>query len=256
MSDVFVLLLLRFFRLILASLHCAYSGVQYFDLARAFIKKKIKENFLHVNVPDAQLFVSNFVKELKKCPSHFVIIVGEDGISLEDFTNLVVWCIAAKITFVSFYDYSGHLKANQNAYYKYLVSKGKLNPNILSYSLQKNSSKNGISPKIHLNFLSIEDGKPLLVQLTKDISKRVTSNELKITDITESFINKELFKLNGLPEPDLAVIGGTVCSSFGLLPWHIKVTEFLQLRTLKGIQVSDFTSVLEAYSSCNQRFGK
>lgn len=112
-------------------------------------------------------------------------------------------------------------------YYKYLITKAKVNPSSLSFPLEKNCPKNGISNKIHITFLSVEDGKQLIVQLAKTLSKKVSANQLEITDINEQLINKELFKLNGLPEPDVAVISGAICSSFGLLPWHIKVTEFM-----------------------------
>ena len=121
------------------------------------------------------------------------------------------------------------MKNERNNYYNYLIDKSKINPNHLSLASGKQNLKNGqkINCKIYLNFLSIEDGKRKFVELTKEISKNVACNNISISDINEQYINNELFKLCGLPDPELVVISGTIYSSFGLLPWHIRVTEFL-----------------------------
>lgn len=43
---------------------------------------------------------------LKKKPNHISFIIDEEP-SFKDLANLVSWCLLARISFVSFYDYRG-----------------------------------------------------------------------------------------------------------------------------------------------------
>jgi dehydrodolichyl diphosphate syntase complex subunit NUS1 len=58
-------------------------------------------------VEDEVGFISRHVKLFDKIPSHLVVIVGNETISYRDLANIAVWCIAAGISFISFYDYHG-----------------------------------------------------------------------------------------------------------------------------------------------------
>jgi dehydrodolichyl diphosphate syntase complex subunit NUS1 len=57
-------------------------------------------------VEDELELISRHVK-LYKIPSHLVVILGNESISYRDLANIAVWCIAAGISFVSFYDHHG-----------------------------------------------------------------------------------------------------------------------------------------------------
>jgi dehydrodolichyl diphosphate syntase complex subunit NUS1 len=52
-------------------------------------------------------YISRHVKLFDKVPSHLVVIVGNETISYRDLANITVWCIAAGISFISFYDHHG-----------------------------------------------------------------------------------------------------------------------------------------------------
>lgn len=93
-------------RLILTFLHLVYSGLQYSDVAWALFKRKL-EDLIRLQVSDTELYVSRFVTNLEKCPSHLAVIMGTESINVEDFSNIVIWCIAAGVSFVSFYDHTG-----------------------------------------------------------------------------------------------------------------------------------------------------
>jgi dehydrodolichyl diphosphate syntase complex subunit NUS1 len=56
---------------------------------------------------DEHDFISRHVKLFDKVPSHLVVIVGNEAISYRDLANIAVWCIAAGISFISFYDHHG-----------------------------------------------------------------------------------------------------------------------------------------------------
>jgi dehydrodolichyl diphosphate syntase complex subunit NUS1 len=56
---------------------------------------------------DEPNFISRHVKLCDKVPSHLVVIVGNESISYRDLANIAVWCIAAGISFISYYDHNG-----------------------------------------------------------------------------------------------------------------------------------------------------
>jgi dehydrodolichyl diphosphate syntase complex subunit NUS1 len=58
-------------------------------------------------VEDELELISRQVKLYDKIPSHLVVILGTESISYRDLANITVWCIAAGISFVSFYDHHG-----------------------------------------------------------------------------------------------------------------------------------------------------
>lgn len=86
--------------------------------------------------------------------------------------------------------------------------------------------KIGVLKKIFVNVLSLEDGKCQIVNLTKKIIDNLVEKKLKVSDVSENLVNQEFSKINQFPDPDLAIISGKISSTYGFLPWHIKVTEF------------------------------
>lgn len=265
MSNVFESLWFGLLRLILTFLHLVYSGIQYSDAIWGLFKRKL-EDVIRLQVSDTELYVSRFVTNLEKCPSHLAVIVGTEGINVQDFSNVVIWCIAAGISIISFYDHTGILKDNENVYYKYLLDKRKLDPKSIIFNLNKQNctngvnkngfQKNGFLKKIYVNILSLDDGKPKFVKLVEKLSEKILMKEVISSEINEEYIDKELNKWVGFKDPELALVCGNICSTYGFLPWQIRVTEFLQVKSMKDIRVVDFTSMLNKYSSCHQRFGK
>jgi dehydrodolichyl diphosphate syntase complex subunit NUS1 len=83
------------------------------------------------------------------------------------------------------------------------------------------------SHKLHLNIFSLSDGKGALVELTKSLCQSVLAGHMKATDINQDIIDKKLQAEIDIPDPELALYCGDVCSTYGFLPWQIRVTEFL-----------------------------
>lgn len=106
MSNAFYTLLLSFFRVILIFLHFTYSVIQYVDIAQTFLMRNFK-TLLPFREKNSQRLIMDCVVNLEKSPSHLVIILGTEKISLQDFNNLITWCSAANIQFVTFYDCYG-----------------------------------------------------------------------------------------------------------------------------------------------------
>jgi dehydrodolichyl diphosphate syntase complex subunit NUS1 len=78
-----------------------------------------------------------------------------------------------------------------------------------------------------LNIFSLSDGKGALVELTKSLCQSALSGHIKATDINQDVIDEKLRAETNIPDPELALYCGDVCSTYGFLPWQIRVTEFL-----------------------------
>lgn len=111
MAEIILLVRSGIFRLIILFLHLVYSGLEYFDKSWALFKRKLERRF-QWKVTDSELYISRFVTSLDKCPSHFAVITGTERVNFEDFSNLVIWCLAAGIPYISFYDCTGLLISN------------------------------------------------------------------------------------------------------------------------------------------------
>ncbi|BFF95415.1 dehydrodolichyl diphosphate synthase complex subunit nus1 [Drosophila madeirensis] len=58
------------------------------------------------------------------------------------------------------------------------------------------------------------------------------------------------------PDPDLGIIFARQTCTYGLMPWHVRFTEFHTHRSDRYFNVECFTKVLYRYSRCEQRWGK
>ncbi|KAL6428161.1 hypothetical protein ACFW04_008487 [Cataglyphis niger] len=155
----------------------------------------------------------------KKVPRHLVIVLGLCDESVLDCVRIIGWCITLNIPYISFFD------------------------------------RNGNRSKINVLLLSDTDGKGKIVSLVQSLTKAICSGNLDPKDITDQLISEKL-DMKGMPNPDLALIYGYTCSTHGLLPWHIRTTEFLMLPLYISISVKDFTHLLERYNKFVQRYGK
>lgn len=79
---------------------------------------------------------------------------------------------------------------------------------------------------MQVQLLSYTDGKKEIALLAQSLGKGVITGALKVEEVVPELLKNKL-ELNGLPDPDLAIVCGKTCSTYGLLPWHIRTTEFL-----------------------------
>lgn len=110
---------------------------------------------------------------------------------------------------------------------------------------------NGLKKQLSVNFLSPDDGKIRISEICRNIAAdhRITSKQINISYLDSRF--KEIV----LIEPELAIYFGPICCTYGLLPWHIRLTEFINIPSQFGLSVQSFLNVLFTYSKCEQRFG-
>ncbi|XP_034949147.1 dehydrodolichyl diphosphate synthase complex subunit Nus1 [Chelonus insularis] len=248
-----------FLRAILALIHFLYSAYIFINTQWTYLQRELA-NFIH---PRTLNCLENILDEcdinkIKKLPRHLVIVVGIEDVSFSDLARIIVWSIALGIPCISFYDKNGIIKQNSSILKKEF-EKLKLNfPSRIIWmtkSDQKITNDTNGFKCTRVNFLSYEDGKPQIINLTKEICQQVKSGLLKTDDINQDFIDEKL-KIDHFPDPDIAIVTGSKFSTFGLLPWHIRLTEFFHIPTHHNVLPKDFLNVLQLFSRCQQRFGR
>ncbi|XP_053994925.1 dehydrodolichyl diphosphate synthase complex subunit Nus1 [Hylaeus volcanicus] len=195
----------------------------------------------------------------KKLPRHIMIIFGAKEDTILDCVQIIGWCITLGIPYITFCDISGFLVRNES-FLKYEISKRR--PDVLEYiSWSKPNSAviqngvNGSKPKTRISLLSTSNGKEEIVSLTKKLAEAVVTGTIKSEEIDTELLNEKLNSL-GVPDPDMGLIYGHVFSTYGVMPWQTRVTEFFTLPLYVTLSAKDFTHLLEQYSKYEQRYGK
>jgi len=117
-------------------------------------------------------------------------------------------------------------------------------------------ANNNNEGRMTVSLLSMEDGRPDIVQAARAIAERVSTGEITADDISEDSVSGALEANRGLPDPDVLVRVGPSHTNLGFPPWQIRLTEIYQLDSLRGVSWSDLYGVLSKYSKCEQRFGR
>ncbi|KAJ8985079.1 hypothetical protein NQ317_019763 [Molorchus minor] len=202
-------------------------------------------------ISERNSYLPKRITRIRKIPAHLTVILGSEQPSYKDLANLVIWCLATRINFISFYDHKGLLKKNEDEL-QYEISKRKLKEDhVIWHKGSESTYKNGfIGRKVHVKIVSEEDGKDSVVNLTKKLSQTKNIN-FNIEDISE-----QLQKQYEFPEPDLGFVCGKTFSLYNYPPWQIRVTEFLSIGSHRDITFSFFLNMLDQYGKCEQRWGK
>lgn len=207
------------------------------------------------------------VRNLEKVPVHLVVILGPCAPDYKQLAKFIFWGIATGVGHVSFYDHHGKLKINYNQIKNYVDQEFPSDDAQILWSSELKCkggatfpSKNGFRRRLVVNFFSPDDGKAQLVELTNQLSHDLKGGCITSpTDISIEMVNHRLQDhFHHTPDPDLAVYFGSVCSSYGLLPWHIRLTEFLPLevRSINELSAGHFLNCLFKYAKCEQRYGQ
>ena len=133
------------------------------------------------------------------------------------------------------------------------------------FQLEKNFTfphKNGYKRHIVVNLYAADDGKLKLRQIMReDLCSATSYKAASVKDIydniTIDLIDEKLRAACGtVPDPDVAIHFGALCSTFGLLPWQIRLTEFIRVSwTQQDLQLDKYLGVLYKFAKVEQRFG-
>ncbi|XP_053678159.1 dehydrodolichyl diphosphate synthase complex subunit nus1 [Anopheles nili] len=202
----------------------------------------------------SQHFVRKELQHVTKIPQHLVILLGPEMPDYRHLAKFIFWSHAAGIDYVSFYDHNGTIKQNHE---KIRRCVGDVLPDGTGGIVWSPHQADQTSGRTTVTFLSPEDGKQGLVVLSRSIGESVRRRDLTLSEVSIEFLDNRIqASRNNLPDPDLAVYFGDICSTYGLLPWQIRLTEFMQLeRSLRDCSELHFVNCLLKYAKCEQRLG-
>ncbi|XP_049807428.1 dehydrodolichyl diphosphate synthase complex subunit nus1 isoform X1 [Schistocerca nitens] len=246
--------------------HVVYSIFMAVGNIWTHVNKFVERHLYATTLENEMLYVSKCAEHFNKTPQHIVLLLGNETISYKDLANIILWCVAAGISFVTLYDHDGHLQQNQDELYQAVKTRSKLCVGTIIWGRNKtlnglgveNGVQNGTKAiaKTRVTVLSLNDSKETFLKVTRSLCYSAKNREVKSCHISQDVINEMLIEETGLPEPELALYCGEVCCTYGFLPWHIRITEFLRLRSHHNITVREFARLLQTYGKCEQRFGK
>ncbi|KAM9333908.1 dehydrodolichyl diphosphate synthase complex subunit nus1 [Symphorus nematophorus] len=202
-------------------------------------------------------------RSLEKLPVHIGLLVAEEEPSYTDIANLVVWCMAVGISYVSVYDNHGIFRKNNSRMLEEIVRQqqdllgvegSKYNVEFLSNGSDKQHHVMSCRPTVKV--LSPEDGKQSIVQAAQQLCRSVENKERTSKDISVSMLDILLRESKNIPDPELVVKFGPVDSTLGFLPWHIRLTEFISLPSHRNVSYEDLLGALQQYGACQQRLGQ
>ncbi|XP_049300584.1 dehydrodolichyl diphosphate synthase complex subunit nus1 [Anopheles funestus] len=213
-------------------------------------------------VKQSQQYVKSQLQTVAKIPTHLVVLLGPEQPDYQRLSQFIYWSHAAGIAYVSFYDHNGTIKRNHEQI-KRCVNESPLEEKThirwLDHNHESLDTERVPSNRTRtlVSFLSPEDGKQGLVSLSRSIGESVRRRDLFPSDVSIEFLDSRLQASSGyVPDPDLAIYFGEVCSTYGLLPWQIRLTEFMQLGwCLEDSNEHHFVDCLLRFAKCEQRLG-
>ena len=122
-------------------------------------------------------------------------------------------------------------------------------------STPTSESPNSSSQHLSLLFLSEEDGRDSLVDLTKTLAEMSQRSKLSPKDINVELVEAELSE-SVMSGPDLLVIFGPSAELSGYPPWQIRLTEIFHVQDNHGVGYQVFLRALYNYANAQMRFGR
>ncbi|XP_055641479.1 dehydrodolichyl diphosphate synthase complex subunit Nus1 [Toxorhynchites rutilus septentrionalis] len=215
---------------------------------------------------DSDSYISYGVRKLEKIPSHLVVMLGPEIADYEQLANFVFWGMAAGVGHVSFYDHRGTLKRNHHQMLNYVSKRPRGDSEQIVWTPQLKTSngflppRNGYRRRVVVSFYSLEDGKHQLASTARTIASALRNRFISApAEVTIEMVNRKLqHRYHQVPDPELAVYFGNILSTYGMLPWQIRLTEFVRLDvgSLAELNAGHFLKCLYQYAKCEQRFGK
>lgn len=199
--------------------------------------------------------------KLSKLPVHIGLLISEEQESYTDVASLVLWCMALGISYVSVYDPQGIFKQNSSRLMDEVLKQQK--EECSKYPLEYANGSADRTEKgtdFHhlpvLKVLSPEDGKPNIVNAAQSFCQLVADRQKTPADLDVDAFDHLLRSTHNFPDPDLILKFGSINSTLGFLPWHIRLSEMISLPSHVNIQYEDFFFALRCYAGCEQRLGK
>nr|CAH7718029.1 unnamed protein product [Callosobruchus chinensis] len=195
--------------------------------------------------------LKELVDKIKKKPKHVTVLLGPEEPQVTDLANLVIWCLASQILFISFYDHKGTLKKKEEKLQTEVKKRSGETAQIIWHTDENSNLENGFKgSKVYVKVITEEDSKMNAVNITNSL---IDSTE---RDFSVENIHKHFVKQFSFPDPEMGILFGKDYCFYNYPPWQMRLTEFFRLTSLKGITYAQFLELLVKFTSREQRLGK
>ncbi|XP_064538926.1 dehydrodolichyl diphosphate synthase complex subunit nus1 [Drosophila montana] len=233
---------------------------------------------------DQHEFLRRAKHELEKLPQHLVLVIAPDDCYVDATLLKLIFGYAqiVGIPYLSVYDTRtprhGYVELSRFCQLSEKSDRGYLWPpkQLKEQSLQLNGCKavaangtaNGYASngahyvQLQVYQIGSSDGHALIADVCRELYENRTTTQVQemlkqrqsLTDGINGMLNKRLGF--AVPEPELGIVFSRQTCTYGLLPWHVRFTEFHTHRSGRYFDAKTFAKVLYKYARCEQRWGK
>ncbi|XP_041980227.1 dehydrodolichyl diphosphate synthase complex subunit Nus1 [Aricia agestis] len=198
--------------------------------------------------------------KMQKKLKHLVVLANTSHHSMCDLARIVIWSLVLGVPYISFYDVTGELQSNDEALFFEIQKSKKGIPGCIKFSNKPNLNgyTNGSQANtIVINIFNTSDGREKIAKCIQGIAKNSLVDKVPLNEFTVQEFNKALSNVYPcIPDPEVVLYTGRLCCTHGLLPWQIRLSEFIPLSLFHSIHVDDYINAIYKYNKCDQRFGK
>ncbi|KAF8467711.1 Decaprenyl diphosphate synthase-like protein [Kalaharituber pfeilii] len=265
----------RFYRLILAIIHLIYTIYHRIRYVYNLIVSRVYSMlYYHHRTPQ---LIQKDVRGLGRLPNHLSIILDYDkndrvsGLDtlIDDVAEIACWCASAGIPMLSVYEQTGVLKGYITTSHRAIAQRlhayfGKERPTLRVRAPHSPAFTNGDTPAdsaeledadLEILFISEEDGRESLVDLTRTLCEMAQRGKISVGDVTQDLIDAEISGTL-MTEPDLLIIFNPSVNLKGYPPWQIRLTEMFYVRDNEGVRYQIFLRAMYKYAKAEMRFGR
>lgn len=263
-----------------AMLKCVFALLAVLNFAKSlYLQSTYRVEALTLSPHKTPQLIRNDVAKLSKVPRHIAVILdrkqkhveggGVEGL-LADVGEVAAWCIGAGSSELTVYERTGILKALplQDVYNAvetrlrtYFGDSSSATFKI--FNRQNDGTKvlgpsaaGSADPKLLINLISENNGRKLIVDVTRVLSDMVAQNLTSSKDITLDVIDRQLKERIG-SEPDLLVLFSSDIDLQGYPPWHVRVTEIYCSPSNNGnVSYLVFLKALRTFATAKFKLGR
>lgn len=155
---------------------------------------------------------------------------------------------------------AGELKENEEKFFYEVELKKKGIPGCIKWSNKPDLNGYTYGVQAHtvvINIFTSDDGRPKIAQCIQDLAKGTIPCRRNSEEYTAHELDEVLSTVYpSIPNPEVILYTGTLCCTHGLIPWQIRLAEFIQVSLDYSVNIKGFLGALCKYSKCDQRFGK